>query len=296
MIPLNDFFNRREWPPKILYLGDSVLERTSSDDKDKTLLGEMLKTELFDLGRVEYLSHPGYHLDVYYHLLRAVAQMKDRPEWVILPINLRSFSPTWYQNPLWRFDQTIEILKQYIADPSKPMAEIPSLSEKDVSFEAFDAMAVHFPQSALRTIGQFRKLIKAKPRDVPAQRARLKEIFLFHYLYVLDPTHPFLTFLRQITKLSQSEGIALFLYFTPINFEAGTRCLGEFFVSRVCENKQKIRKVLDATPLAVHWRDYSMLFGSDHFFTPNNATEHLRGSARQELAQTIAAEVRTVHR
>ncbi len=296
LVQLETYFNGGAPSPEILYLGDSVLERISRDDTDHALLGDILKEELSGLGRTECLSRAGCYLTVYRHLLEAVLRMKHRPRSVIFPVNLRSFSPAWHLNPLWRHDREIEALKRYAADPSGPAAAVTAISEKDVSFEVFDALPVHFPPSPFKTAGEFRRLIKTKPEDPAGRRHRLMNVFLFHYAYRLEEGHPLLEDLKWVAERLPSEGVSVFLYFTPINFEAGNRYLGGPFASSVAKNKQRIAEVLHAAPAAVHLNDYSFVFGSEHFFTPDNATEHLREGARRKLAAMISFEMRRTSR
>ncbi len=292
LVRLEACFGGGSPPPEILCLGDSVLERISRDDTDRALLGEMLKEELEDWGRTECFSRPGWHWAVYRRLLEAVLRMKHRPRSVILSVNLRSFSPAWYLNPLWRYEREIEILKRYAADPSGPAVDVPGLSEKDVSFEAFDAMPAHLPPSPFRTAGEFRRLIKTSPEDPAGRRHRLMNVFLFHYAHRIGEGHPLLEDLRWAAQRLPAEGISLSLYFTPINFEAGNRLLGGLFASRVAENKRRIAEALDAAAPAIRLSDHSAAFGSGHFFTPDNATEHLRQEARRKLAVMVTSEMR----
>ncbi len=103
-------FNGDNEFPLVLYFGDLVVERISRDDLNQSTLGEMVTEDLKDIPTC-YISHSSYNPKIYYYLLSALEKMKGYPKVVILPVNLRCFSPQWDLNPQWQFEDEIRLYK-----------------------------------------------------------------------------------------------------------------------------------------------------------------------------------------
>ena len=89
----------------IVYLGDSTLSFPLGEVTTGEILQEMLPAH--DIGEI---SHPAYNLDVYLHYIRHIIRSSHRPHVVILPINMRSFSPEWDMRPGYQFEQVKKTL------------------------------------------------------------------------------------------------------------------------------------------------------------------------------------------
>ena len=94
---------------EILYFGDSTLWHPSGSQTTAQMLQEYLQDRT-----IGELSHAAYNLDLYQHYIaRLVDYSKTsgyRPELVIIPINMRSFSPEWDQRPTYQFTQEKVVL------------------------------------------------------------------------------------------------------------------------------------------------------------------------------------------
>lgn len=248
--------------PQVLFAGDSVLERISRDEEGATLAE--LVADALRPAATECVSRTGYHAGVYLSLMEEVIVRESRPRLVILPVNLRSFSPQWHGNPMWSFDGRG-------GEGAPPEA-----------WTAYDATRVECAASSLTTVREFREIVESRPPDAQGQRDRLRHIFTFHYLYRLGADHPHLESWRRILNAARAAGMAPLTYFTPVNHEAGRRYTGPLFAEVVERNKGVVRDALGDV------KDFSFLFDSGAFFTPDNATEHLRFEARRALARRIA--------
>jgi hypothetical protein len=101
---LIELFNSAKPTPEVLYLGDSVVERISKYDVDTRTLGTMVGDCLQGKLSVAYIAHSAYHLRIFYGFIQVIKTLKRRPHVIILPINLRSFSPQWDLNPVWQLE------------------------------------------------------------------------------------------------------------------------------------------------------------------------------------------------
>lgn len=284
----------KERSPEVLFLGDSVVERISWGDSNRLSLGQMLERELGQ-SRLGTISRSGYNPIVFYHLILALGRLKRKPRVLVLPVNMRCFSPQWDLNPLWQFTREIEVLKRFTRGRASDLGLGADPEEDPVLFERFDAAEVDYPGTPYRRIGEFRSRILQKPVTVEETAFRLRQIFIFHYLYPLDYGHRKLVFLRQAAKEIVAMGIQPFFYFTPINYQAGSRHVGELFLDRFQKNKAVVTAAVDLAS-GLFRKDYSLSLGSEFFFTDDNATEHLNDAGRETLCRWIAAETQNLLR
>jgi len=284
----------KERSPEVLFLGDSVAERISWGDRNRLSLGRMLERELGQ-SRLGTISHSGYNPAVFHHLILALGRLKRKPRVLVLPVNMRCFSPQWDLNPLWQFTREIEVLKRFTQGRASDLRLEANPEEDSALFERFDATEVDYPDTPYRRIGEFRSRIRQKPVTEEETAFRLRQIFIFHYLYPLDHGHRKLVFLRQAAAEIVAMGIQPFFYFTPINYQAGGRYVGKWFLDRFQKNKVVVTAAADLAS-GLFWKDYSFSLGSEFFFTDDNATEHLNDAGREKLCRWIAAETQNLLR
>lgn len=286
-------YDSRRKAPEILYLGDSVLERISWNDRDKRTLDRMVAGRLAGRKRLLCISHSAYHLKVYHHLLQVLKCTHQKPELVILPINMRSFSPQWDLNPAWQFDEEVDALKKYVETPGREIPILKRTTDSVPLSEAEKMTEVNYPFTNLNHLGEFHDLIKNSPSTEDEKRYRKKQIYIFHYLHPLSPTNLKALFLTRITGLLRELNIDLLVYVTPINYQGGARYVGNGFVDLIHANVDVVRGFL--APFsgqgAVHFLDLSEALSSEYFFHMDEATEHLNQYGRAQLAETIANEV-----
>jgi hypothetical protein len=289
LVTLMELYDRPQCGPEVFYLGDSVVERVSRHDDDQRGLDEIVRESLLGQLKVASVSHTAYHLGVFYHLIRALEKMRQRPKIVILPINLRSFSPQWDLNPLWQFDQEVKALEQYLADSSYGSSTIKELVKSSEFFSQFDSTPISYPNTPFKYIGQFRAIINTRPETEELRKFRLEQIFTFHYMHQLTPDHPKLMCLDKITQLLLRMNISLVTYITPVNFQAGERYAGEAFSKTSKENAAIVSNIMQPYRQSsqINFLDFSHFLGSEYFFNKDDPTEHLNQEGRKKLANVI---------
>lgn len=286
-------FDSNRPAPEVLYLGDSVLERISYEDRDRRTVDQILESNLQGNLRVVCVSGRGYHIRIFYYLLRAIERARQRPKIVILPVNMRMFSPQWDLNPLWQYDQEIETLKQYLGNPKGVFPTINDTVTSPASFESFNSIPVHYPLVPLTHLGQFRSIIKQKPQLEEQKRFRLKHLFIFHYTHPLQPNHRKVVSLEATLKLLNDMGVGTVVYITPINYEAGEKHVGSEFVKSLESNVKVISNLVTSycSRGRMIFLDCSALLSAEHFFHKDSSVEHLNQEGRKILAQTISKAV-----
>lgn len=294
-IRLFNSYNNPDGVETVLFLGDSVAERVSWEDNDQQTLSQILEFELRNKIRLIAISYGGFTLKVFYYFLLALEKMSYKPKAVVLPINMRNFSPQWDLEPKWSFQQEINLVENFIVDASiSPSLE--QVQNEDIPievFNAFDACVVDYPLSPLNRVGHFRLLINAKAATDEQNRFRLSQIFIFHYAYVLDFNHRKMIFLKSILDLLRKMRIPAFVYITPMNIDAGVRLVGDAFSDIVRSNVGVVSNLVNeyCTGDGIIFYDWSEKLPSKYFFHPDNATEHLNESGRHILASCISREI-----
>lgn len=291
----SELFEKKEIP-ECFYLGDSVLLRTAREDVDNRCLGQLFCDELSSVLSSCWVAHSAYHMEVYYHLIRFIIKHTETPPLIVLPINLRSFSPQWQYYPDYQFRQEIAFLQAAFEgreDYSVFSGEI-DIDSND-AFEEYDQHPVD-SLSTLTKIGEFRLLINAEPKTAAQKQFRYRQIFMLHYLCKLREMNErlrYLTFILNETHQSQSK---ILIYLTPANYQAGVRFVGSEFERIVAQNVGIIENVISKHKGGsdVVFLDEARSFASNLFFQEDNATEHLNEAGRKKMASILVNHVKLV--
>lgn len=287
------YFNNKKKNPSILYFGDSVCERISRHDVNTCPLAELVKKKLEDYASLEYITHSAYHSIVYYYFLRIFQIFPAKPRLIIIPINIRSFSPQWDLNPAWQFNDEINILRKFLKNPNIDL-HLPDITDKEISYDKFNEVKIRYPMTDFDTIGKFRKLIDTHPGQTDEKKYRLKQIFIYHYMHKLKASNRKLRFFKKIDDYLSEKYIKHIFYLTPINYQAGIRIVGDYFNKVIDQNINTVKKIIHVNKkrrFAV-FKDYSKLFQSDLFFHSDLSTEHLNEKGRILLAEKIVSDVK----
>jgi len=277
----------------ILLFGDSVTERIAWQDTDKRSLDQMTLSMLSDKKSLVCISQGAYHFNVYLHFLRLLRTTRHRPKLVVLPVNMRCFSPQWDLNPAWQFEEEIQALMAYPTTKKIPAIRINAdalpFPETDWNME-FD-----FPHTDLRRVSQFFELIRNIPEDLDGKFYRRKQIYIFHYLKKISQEHRRMQSLVKILDLLKELRIPVLVYVTAVNYQGGVRHVGLEFIDGLRANLAVLQKAIDPymrTDL-VHFLNLQEALKSEHFFHADELTEHLNQFGRLKLARALANEINT---
>lgn len=289
LVGLLESFNNTVSAPDILFFGDSVLLRVSRDDTDTDTLDRMLSKKLGSRLSLLSIAHTAYHMQVYKSLIRVLDVTKRKPKAVILPINLRSFSPQWDFYPAWQFHDEIRAVESYLSNPSLEIASVGEVAATSNLLRLFDAIPVKYPLTELNRIGQFRSMIASKSKNENQKLSRLRQIFIYHYMHPLAEDHPKIKALEECVLMLSVLQIPLILYVTPINWEAGRKYVGREFIEAVKSNVNMISNRLSPHQMdkKISFADFSILLEAGCFFSDDNATEHLNQQGRGRLTDEI---------
>lgn len=280
---------RAEGPaPDVLLLGDSVMSSVSREDSNRRPLADMLCERLHPLS-VCAVHAPAFHCGIFLSLLSALSRCEQHPRLVVLPINLRSFSPQWALNPKWQCGDLSAAIDRYL---SFPTVEIGSRRYKDGAIRRcrYLLTRVEFPNRPGVRVSDINSIIRSRPVSYEGRKARLQTIFEFHYMFSLDEDHFRLTELRDLLDQATELRSELLAYVVPLNTQAGSELFGPGFADVIADHVGRIAYVLgqrDGAP-GIAFADFSALLSSRQFFHAYEATEHLNESGREVLSKEVA--------
>lgn len=277
----------------LLAFGDSVSVRFSKDDPDTRSLIDLFadyceprNINVFDC------SYSAFHPGVYEAISQMVCRFEHRPSVVVIPINLRCFSPQWDLNPKWQHNEIIDsannISNVNIDKSLGGENEIPD------TMEEYDDLSVIYPiVSNMNKISDFRDWVENKDVVADEVNERYKNIFIFHYLHKLRLENRRLKSLINAIQLLINNNIKVVSYICPVNFVSGGKFVGEEFDLLLFENIRTVKSALEGNFLDsdVVCNDFSKSFTPEFFFQPNSPVEHVKFSGRNIMAKRISSSV-----
>jgi hypothetical protein len=279
-------FDRDERAAEILCLGDSVLERVSHHDEDQRTLGRILADMMSSGPRLLPISGSGYHVEVFSALLRAVATMKHRPDIVVVPVNLRSFSPQWDLNPSYAFADELRALDAFVREPQRRVPSIPTMPRPSaIATRKWHETPVAYPSSTLHTVAEFQAVVANSGNTDPE---RLRQIFVYHYMHPLGPTHRKLAMWDALFRAVVEMRVRCIAYATPVNVDGGSEFAGAALAESVRASVKRFEHATSANArTGLTFLDLSELLDADDFFRRHEATEHLNANGRKKLAARL---------
>lgn len=225
---------------EIIYFGDSTINWASPSDISQESMSGLLQ-RLLPHVRVAKLTHASYQPDVYAAFAEYIARKGYNPRFVIIPVNLRSFSPEWDRQPLWQFEKeklTLAMKDTWMMKFYRPLAVFKFF---DPAISRFD-----YDQTPVFIDGKFAG--RVRDYDNPDYREiseeKMKKKLIFRYMYTLTARHRKVLSLVHAAAVFKSAGIEPVFYITPVDIQAIERVLGPASVGRVANNVGVIRTAL----------------------------------------------------
>lgn len=277
----------------VLLLGDSVTIRTSNKDNTKLGIDKLLEQRLEKHGiKLNSIAYSAYNTGIYYLISEALKYARYRPEVLIMPINLRSFSIQWDFNPTFQNLRHIQSLTSYILRKN-PQFDVKSLMGIDqvILHEEFVQKDITDTTDGLcfNKNDDYINIINKKCCEATDTTYRRKILFSYHYMHTVDVYNRKFAFIEKIVKNADDLGIKLIMYILPINFMSGMKYVGDDFLKVVEKNVNFIQTNMQSCGARV--KDYSTLFDPAYFFHEDETTEHLNEKGRHVLAGNLYCEV-----
>lgn len=263
----------------IVMFGDSVLTHVPDKDTDRRAISDILADLQPDL-RVAAVHHPAFHLGVYDAMVRYILRDGDpQLRFVVVPINMRSFSTSWHMEPRYQFEDLLWYLRYEgwgYRLAYRPLhvfkALAPSLSEPE-----FQDLPIYID-------GKFDARVADYVDDESSRTG-----FRLHYMEQLNPDHPKLRALASLARVARDAGLEVVFYVTPLNLRYGETIEGTNLQTTVEANIRAVQSAL--SPFGQQALDLSAGIPPSFFVSNRTAGEHLNEKGRRFVAREISAEI-----
>jgi hypothetical protein len=271
---LNTYMTR---PLDVLYFGDSTVWYCPETDTDKRSIDRMLRSMIPHL-KLGCITNAAYQADVYAAYCQYIVsqEKKHKPRLIVIPINMRSFSPQWDRKPQYQFEKKKIILSGGLKHAFYRPLRIFKYKFNTITDEQYWDIPVFKGRQQIGTIKQMRGN---------------KEQLILRYMYPLTVEHRKVKSLIKIAQLLFSHKIKAVFYITPLDYETGENYLPGEFKQQVQQNVRLIQSILKENHQQL--LDLSMDLSENHFAWKAKAApnEHLNQDGRKYVARQLARQI-----
>jgi len=258
----------------IIFFGDSVNRHYAKSDSDKRSIAEMLDSILEE--SVTGISYYAYQSELYLEFIRYIK--KTAPEkkiTILLPINLRSFSPEWDLRPGYQF-----IKEKYALNGYPYWLHFNFKQYEIINKSTFEEKRILYDNKKIGAVATIEKILATTKKD-----STLKYGFIYHYMQPIPPDHRKLKAFAEIVNYTKNSNLDVQLYFTPIDYMRAEMVGLKKFRRQVAQNKNTIKKALEDSSLKI--LDVSLLLDSTQFDYEQIPNEHLNQYGKDQLVRQL---------
>ncbi len=286
-IKILDVFMRNK--ADIVYFGDSTINWAAKSDVNEESMPGLLQ-RLLPSSRVAKITHSSYQPAVYEAYAQYIVRKGYHPKYVIIPINLRIFSPEWDFQPLWQFEKekwTLAIKDTFWMRFYRPLAVFKFFDPRISRFD-YEQTDVYDGEQLIGKVHDYDNHTYQTMSDV-----NMKNKLRFRYMYPLSVEHRKIRALVHTAELLKSAGIEPVFYITPVDWQTMQKFLGAASVDRIAKNVGLINLALQkqgVVPLdlsrSLPTAEFSWREDGEGPFYPN---EHLRLRGRMFVVGNLVA-------
>ncbi len=282
----------------IVYFGDSTLSLPEGEVTTGEILQELLPDYV-----VGEISYPAYGLDLYLNYVKYIVRSNHHPDTIIVPINMRSFSPEWDMRPAYQFERETKILT--LGVPLSRMFFRPlkvfGLFDPPISQSQFENAPVYDGDKLIGVVKDFEGETASEQLQGDAGNAyrevkleddeKAEDILKYHYMFSLKPDHHKLKAMMRIAELADKNDMHVIFYITSVNYLLGERFLGSAFSERLAANIEVVQSLLAANGTAnMTMLDLGFGLEAYAFVDMEHLTEIGKEYVAEQLAQAIQPE------
>lgn len=264
---------------EIILFGSSVNKHLDPEDTDRRSISEMLH-DISDQSAFG-ISHSAYHADIYLEFCRYISELDQTPKVVVLPVNMRTFSPEWDLRPEYQFVKEKRLLYGF------PFYN-PAFT--DIDSNDFKATPVYRFGKEVGSVDDF--TILHRDSTIPFDQS-MEMGFTFHYLYNLEKEHRKIQSLKKCAEVLAAGGVQTIYYLTPIDYQRGERYFGKAFTTHLNQNIETVTSMLEANGVPII--DLSQAVDSTYFDYQKIPNEHVDEVGRMFIADEIRKQVESLN-
>jgi hypothetical protein len=263
----------------VLYFGDSTLYRGDPAEGPQPTLPELLQERMPNM-KVGGVYHDAYNPELFLHFVRYLARRDHAVDTIVIPVNLRAFSPERLYRPEYQFVRE----KVFLSNDSKVFR---AFYRPLAVFRAFDLAPINekiyrdiVAYDGAEAIGALGAIGDGFVEDGPVDHIRAS------YFYPLDEHHAQIRALLEIAALCEANEIRLVLYATPIDTATGERFLPGRFELEVRNRVDIVRQALSDTDAI--FLDLATALSPDRFAGHDYPDVYLNAAGKTEVADRLS--------
>ena len=272
--------------PDVVFLGDSTAFMGDAADTDRRDTGGLLDAALPGVQVGAHLG-PGYTLADYALQTDFLVRHGLGPAVLVVPLNMRSFSPLWHDNPFIQHEELHLFLTNdgyLFRSLYKPLATFGAFRCEMPPPETFLKQPIYDGSMKAGVAGD----VWPFDKQASAERARL--LAVAHHMQPVAAQHDLLAAGKRLAAACRAGGLRLLVYVTPVDYVTGDEVLDGRLSKQLRENVDTA--VLALRDQGIDVMDLSFAFGPELFRTGYYpAEEHLNERGRRRLAALLKAEV-----
>ena len=259
----------------IIYFGDSVIRSYSETDSIKKSIVEIINDSLnID---IHDLSNFGSSPIIFNEYIKYLLRNNIYPKLIIVPLNLRIFSPLDENIDLrWR----ISLINELRGCPIP--FDVYNFNSKNLKLDYSEP--VETPSNGNLSLEKWDRI----------KISNLKKSYIEKYFQTIDNDNKNFQSYVEMTELLIKNKIDFIYYFTPINGNVSTVLENDFFLKRIAQNKQKIKSVLE-NEFNKNFIDLSLAIESSLFTSKGEPDEHLNFLGRKLVAEKVVHKILQKH-
>ncbi len=213
-----------------------------------------------------------------------ISQQQHKPEAVIIPVNLRSFSPVWEYNPTYQFEKARFVLTSrtpLLYHFYEPLAVFRAVNANTILWTNYYKLPVYYGNTQVGTVNDFDNKVKF----ASTTEENIRKKFIVAYMSALKDSDNNLIYLKKTIDIANKSGIKVFLYITPVDYEMGEKYVGSDFLKMVRSNVNTVCSSM--AKKNINCLDLSLSLEHKDFFSPPYPVEHLNQDGREYIAEQI---------
>jgi len=262
----------------VIMFGSSVNDSYAPTDTDMRTIAEMLDSFMGEQSVIG-ISHGAYQADIYLEYVRYIINSGKKPI-IIIPINLRYFSPEWDLRPGYQFEK-----ERYILNG---LPYFGNYKYREITESEFENTTVY---NGSESVGKVKDFLDVSRKESD-KLSEARKGFVFHYMQPLKANHRKLKSLSKICEIGIKNNLKIVMYITPIDYKYAEQLQIEGFRHQQCDNVSTIKSVLASCEIQLI--DLSMALDSSYFFYNIRPNEHLNMRGRREVVKALKSAVRHI--
>ena len=285
------FYDGLQQHQDILCFGDSTLIEAEENDADPRALAQMFQEDLTDYA-VSTVAHYAYALDTFHEYAQALARSSSKPRLVVIPINMRSFSPEWDLRPQYQFVKEWYFIRHtspFTRALFKPLAVFRAIDLAPISQAEYERSRTVCPGNPAYA----QALEKLGPENsLTLLNQPVASHIIGCYMYRLAPDHRKARALLNTTRLLTEANIQVLYYFTPIDVTTCARQIGPAYSEILTQNIDTLKQMLSPYPVTI--LDLTEALPPEAFSWGKAPDEHLHDTGRRALAARLAQQAQAL--